>query len=73
MKTKEEYLGLAVRLARQNVENSRGRPFGAVPRRDGCVIYAEIAKPLAQQGMKIECVPVREDDHLYELWQRTLS
>ena len=38
MKTTEEYLGMAVRLARQNVENGRGRPFGAVLVKDGEVI-----------------------------------
>jgi guanine deaminase len=151
MKTNEEYLGLAVRLARQNVEEKGGRPFGAVlvrdgeivatgvneivatndpsqhaemqairtaaaaqrsPRFDGCVmyasgnpcpmclalmhmvgfkevyfaysnadgepfglstarIYAEMAKPLAQQSMRIEHVPVREaGESLYASWQR---
>ena len=38
MKTNEEYLGLAVRLARQNVEEKGGRPFGAVLVRDGEIL-----------------------------------
>ncbi len=150
MKTKEDYLGMAIGLARKNVEAHRGRPFGAVlvkddkviatgvneihatndpsthaemqairaattaqkaPRLDGCVmyasgnpcpmclalmhmigfkgvyfaysnddgepyglstekIYAEMAKPLSQQSLKIEYVPVRDGQHLYEDWQR---
>ncbi len=150
MKTKEDYLGMAIALARKNVEAYRGRPFGAVlvkddkviatgvneihatndpsthaemqairaattaqkaPRLDGCVmyasgnpcpmclalmhmigfkevyfaysnddgepyglstakIYAEMAKPLSQQSLKIEYVPVRDGQHLYEDWQR---
>ena len=149
MQTTEDYLALAIRLARKNVEERGGRPFGAVlvkdgeiiatgvndilatndpsahaemqairtataaqqsPRLDGCVmyasgnpcpmclslmhmvgvkevyyaysnedaegfglssakIYAELAKPLAQQCIRIEHVPVREDD-LYEAWNR---
>lgn len=35
-------------------------------------IYAQMAKPLAQQSIKIEYVPVRSDgDNQYEAWQRT--
>jgi guanine deaminase len=150
METKEDYLGMAIALARKNVAAHRGRPFGAVlvkdgeviatgvneihatndpsthaemqairaattaqkaPRLDGCVmyasgnpcpmclalmhmigfkevyfaysnddgepyglstakIYAEMAKPLSQQSLKIEYVPVRDGQHLYEDWQR---
>lgn len=150
MKTNEDYLHMAVALARTNVEERGGRPFGAVlvkdgeviatgvneihathdpsthaemqairaattaqksPRLDGCVmyasgnpcpmclalmhmigfkevyyaysnddgeafglstakIYAEMANPLSQQSMKIEHVPVRDGEHLYEVWQR---
>lgn len=150
MKTNEDYLRMAVALARRNVEERGGRPFGAVlvkdgeviatgvneilatqdpsthaemqairaattarksPRLDGCVmyasgnpcpmclalmrmigfeevyyaysnddgeafglstakIYAEMASPLSQQSMKIEYVPVRDGEHLYEVWQR---
>ena len=150
MKTNEDYLRVAVALARENVERRGGRPFGAVlvrdgeiiatgvneilathdpsthaemqairaatsaqklPRLDGCVmyasgnpcpmclalmhmigfkevyfaysnddgepfglsttkIYAEMATPLSQQSMKIEYVPVRDGEHLYEAWKR---
>jgi guanine deaminase len=153
MQTAEDYLRLAIRLARTNVEEHGGRPFGAVlvrdgeiiatgvneilathdpsthaemqairaattaqksPRLDGCVmyasghpcpmclslmhmigfrevyyaysnedgepfdlstakIYAEMAKPVAQQCIRIEHVPLREDRHLYEVWKRGLS
>lgn len=151
MTTTQDYLGMAIGLARQNVVERGGRPFGAVlvkdgavlatgvndilatndpsmhaemqairaaaaalksPRLDGCVIYAsgqpcpmclsamhmigikaayfaysnddaeayglstariyaEMAKPLAQQAIKIEYVPVRGDgESPYDAWQR---
>jgi len=147
----EEYLDLAIQLARKNVDEHHGRPFGAVlvdkgqivstgvneihathdpsthaemqairaatsarrsPRLDGCVmyasgnpcpmclalmhmigigevyfaysnadaepfnlstakIYAEMAKPLAQQSIKIVYLPVQPDMELYKVWQRS--
>ncbi|HEX6137923.1 MAG TPA: nucleoside deaminase [Casimicrobiaceae bacterium] len=150
MKTNEDYLALAIRLARKNIDEHGGRPFGAVlvkdgeivatgvneihatndpsthaemqairaaatarrsPRLDGCVmyasgnpcpmclslmhmigigevyyaysnedgepfnlstakIYAEMAKPLSQQSIRIVHLPVREAEHLYEVWRR---
>jgi tRNA(Arg) A34 adenosine deaminase TadA len=150
MQTTEDYLAMAIRLARANVDEHGGRPFGAVlvhggevvatgvneihatgdpsahaemlairaattarrsPRLDGCVmyasgnpcpmclalmhmvgigevyyaysnadgepfelstarIYAQMAKPLAQQSIRIGYVPVRAGGHLYEAWQR---
>ena len=153
MKTNEDYLGMAIALARRNVEEHHGRPFGAVlvkdgkvistgvneihatfdpsthaemqairaattaqkaPRLDGCVmyasgnpcpmclalmhmigfkevyfaysnddgepfslstakIYAEMAKPLSKQSIKIEYIPVRDGEHLYEGWQRAMK
>ena len=153
MKTNEDYLRVAVALARENVERRGGRPFGAVlvrdgeiiatgvneilathdpsthaemqairaatsaqklPRLDGCVmyasgnpcpmclalmhmigfkevyfaysnddgepfslstakIYAEMAKPLSMQSIKVEYIPVRDGEHLYEGWQRAMK
>lgn len=150
MHSHEDFLALAIRLARENVERG-GRPFGAVlvkdgevvatgvnemlvthdpsahaemlairaaatkqqsPRLDGCVmyasgnpcpmclslmhmvgiaevyfaysneqgepfnlstarIYAEMAKPYAEQSIRIVHIPVHEGDHLYEAWRRS--
>ncbi len=151
MTTTHDYLGMAISLARKNVLESGGRPFGAVlvkdgrvlatgvndilatndpsmhaelqairaaaaalknPRLDECVvyasgqpcpmclsamhmvgikevyfaysnddaekyglstarIYAEIAKPLSQQSIKIEYMPVRDDgEDPYQAWKR---
>lgn len=151
MTTTKDYLSMAIQLARDNVLQRGGRPFGAVlvkdgavlstgvndiiathdpsmhaemqairaaaatlknPRLDGCAvyasghpcpmclsamhmvgisevyyaysnddaeqygmstarIYAEMAKPLAQQSIKIEYVPVRGDgESPYAAWQR---
>lgn len=36
-------------------------------------IYAEMAKPLSQQSIRIEYVPVRDSDDPYEAWQRVSS
>ena len=150
MQNHADYLGLAIQLARKNVEERRGRPFGAVlvkdgaivatgvndigatfdpsahaemqairtatsaqrsPRLDGHVmyasgnpcpmclalmhmigigevyfaysnddgepfdlstkrIYAEMAKPLAEQSIRIVHLPVPDGEHLYEAWRR---
>ncbi len=44
-----------------------GTPFGLSTAK----IYADLAKPFAEQTMKIEYVPVRFEDRtdLYVLWQ----
>ncbi|HSW18598.1 MAG TPA: nucleoside deaminase [Ramlibacter sp.] len=153
MASTEQYLGMAVSLARRNVEERRARPFAAVlvkdgevlatgvndilathdpsmhaelqairaaaaalknPRLDGCTIYAsgqpcpmclaamhmvgikeayfaysnedaeayglstarvyaEMAKPLAQQSIKVEYVPVREGESPYDAWRRATA
>ena len=47
--------------------NEDGTPFGL----STAEIYADLAKPFAEQTMKIEYVPVRFEDRtdLYALWQ----
>ena len=154
MSTNNDHLALAIDLARRNVLESGGRPFGAVlvsndevlatgineilatndpsthaemqairaatakrksPRLDGCVmyasgqpcpmclsamhmigirevyyaysnddaekygmstakIYAEMAKPVSQQSIKVEYVPLRDgSESPYVCWQRTTT
>lgn len=48
--------------------NDDGEPFGL----STAAIYADLAKPFAEQSMKIEYVPVRLDGEvdLYEGWKR---
>lgn len=48
--------------------NDDGEPFGL----STAAIYADLAKPFAQQSMKIAYVPVRLDgaEDLYAQWQR---
>jgi guanine deaminase len=48
--------------------NEDGEPFGL----STANIYADLAKPFAEQSMKIQYVPVRQEDQadLYEDWQR---
>ncbi|WP_410488625.1 nucleoside deaminase [Acinetobacter sp. 2019-01-05] len=47
--------------------NEDGTPFGL----STAEIYADLAKPFAEQSMKIEYIPVRFEDRtdLYMLWQ----
>ena len=46
--------------------NDEGEPFNLSTAK----IYAEMAKPFAQQSMRIVHLPVREGEHLYESWRR---
>jgi guanine deaminase len=48
--------------------NDDGAPFGLT----SAAIYAELAKPFAEQSMKIRYVPVRPESHsdLYAEWKR---
>ena len=46
--------------------NEDGEPYGL----STAAIYAELAKPLAEQSLKIAYVPVRRDEgDLYEMWR----
>ncbi|MCY1080715.1 hypothetical protein [Archangium lansingense] len=51
--------------------NEEGEPYGL----STAAIYAELAKPLAQQAMKLVHLPVRPEGEteLYELWRASLS
>ncbi|WPB75616.1 nucleoside deaminase [Archangium violaceum] len=51
--------------------NEDGEPYGL----SSAAIYAELAKPLAQQTMKMVHLPVRPEGGtgLYELWRASLS
>ncbi|MCY1080708.1 nucleoside deaminase [Archangium lansingense] len=51
--------------------NEEGEPYGL----STAAIYAELAKPLAQQAMKMVHLPVRPEGEteLYELWRASLS
>jgi guanine deaminase len=46
--------------------NEEGEPFNLSTAK----IYAEMAKPFAQQNMRIVHLPLREGEHLYESWRR---
>jgi len=48
--------------------NDDGEPFGL----STAAIYADLARPFAEQSMKIAYVPVRQEGEpdLYEAWQR---
>lgn len=50
--------------------NEDGEPCGL----STAAIYAELAKPLAEQSLRIAYVPVRrEEGDLYEMWRDTAS
>lgn len=50
--------------------NDDGEPYGL----STAAIYAELAKPLAEQSLKIAHVPVRRDEgDLYEMWRGAAS
>lgn len=51
--------------------NDDGEPFGL----STAAIYADLAKPVAEQSMKIAYVPVRPDEglHLYAEWKTASS
>ncbi len=48
--------------------NDDGEPYGL----STAAIYADLAKPFAEQSMKTAHVPVRPDGrpHLYDAWQK---
>jgi len=56
-----------IRAVSYAYSNEDGTPFGL----STAEIYADLAKPFAEQSMKIEYIPVRFEDRtdLYMLWQ----